>query len=404
MMSAVDAATEAALGGAFSLREWQMERVRALVPRLRENSAYYSRRLAGIDASRVARYEDMESLPFTFPGELAANPEEFLCVPGKDIARVAKATTSGTVDAPKMFFFTAGDLERTVDFFRVGMTDVAGRGGFAAILLSTGTPDSVGDLLARALERNGTAARVMRENPDAGEIRRVIDRAGCVVGMPASIIKLCRTYRDLRPSSVLLTADYVPDSIARDVSRIWECDVFTHYGMTETGYGCAVQCKERKSHHIRHSEILIEIVDPVTGKQMPPGCSGEIVVTTFAQEAVPLLRYRTGDISRETAETCPCGGKFPGLGKIMGRSDNMVCDGVSLAELDEIVFEFDAVLGYHVRAGGNEAIHLDVEAFEYLDRTSFEGVVADIAGGLRMVFSYNYSAPVSAVKKRKVER
>jgi phenylacetate-coenzyme A ligase PaaK-like adenylate-forming protein len=404
MISAVDVATASATGSASSLREWQMERVRTLIRGLRGNSQHYSLSLAGIDESQLVQYEDMESLPFTFHHELAADLESFLCVPQKDVARITKTVTSGTTGTPKRFFFTVSDLERTIKFFRIGLINIVGNVRSAVVMLSTSTPYSVGDLLAKALARNGVKASHIRNDARIDEIARAVASADCVVGMPAPILKLCRMYRSLRPSCVLLTADYVPDSIISAVSRLWKCKVFTHYGMTETGYGCAVQCEVRMGHHIRHSEVLVEIVDPTTGKQMPLGHGGEIVVTTFAQEAIPLLRYRTGDISSETAGACPCGGMFPMLGKIMGRVDNLLSSGLTLAGMDEIVFDFDEVLGYHVKVGSDETLLLNVEASKSLDKASFENAVRSIIGDANMFFSYDYSAPLSTTKKRAVGR
>jgi hypothetical protein len=158
--------------------------------------------------------------------------------------------------------------------------------------------------------------------------------------------------------------------------------------------------------------MLVEIVDPVTGRQMPPGTEGEITVTTFAHEAMPLLRYRTGDISAEICGTCRCGGSYPRLGKIGGRNDNTICEGIfgdiRLDQLDEAVYSFDGVLGYKVRTGAEAAAHLHVDAAESLDRPSFETAVESIIpaktkDGKRVKFTYGYDVPFSNAAKRRVE-
>jgi hypothetical protein len=178
--------------------------------------------------------------------------------------------------------------------------------------------------------------------------------------------------------------------------------------MTETGFGCAVQCGAKEAHHLRHSDMLVEIIDPRTGRQLPPGLEGEVTVTTFAHEAAPLLRYRTGDVASAVDGTCPCGEVFPRLGKVKGRADNFICrrknGGVSLGEMDETIYDFDGVLGYHVKAEADGSICFFVDADGMPDRVSFENTVRGAIGNVRAEFSYDYSAPFSTSKKRRVER
>jgi phenylacetate-coenzyme A ligase PaaK-like adenylate-forming protein len=369
--------------------------------------------LSEIDETRLLSFLDMELLPFTYPGDLVSNPGDFLCVPSRDVSRVTTVRTSGTTGKPKRMFFTSSDLERTVDFFSAGMKDIAGSGGTAAIMLSSGAPDSVAHLLKRALAKNGVDAEIIGEGLNFREAAEAVNGVDCLIGIPASLIKLCRVGPHLRPSSVLLTADYVPESVVGGIKKLWGCRVFTHYGMTETGFGCAVQCEEGDSHHIRHSDMLVEIVDPVTGRQMQPGSEGEITVTTFAHEAMPLLRYRTGDISTEVCGMCRCKGPYPKLGRVRGRSVNIICTGergaIRLDELDEIIYSFDGVLGCKVKSGEDVPVHLFVDAVGSLDRAAFERAVKSMIpaggkGGRRVVFTYGYDAPFSKSEKRAVER
>jgi phenylacetate-coenzyme A ligase PaaK-like adenylate-forming protein len=393
--------------------EWRMSMARRLVRRLKRKSRFYSGRLSDADESRLSSFSDMESLPFTYPEDVTANPEDFLCVPPRAVSRVTTVTTSGTTGKPKRMFFTDGDLARTVDFFRTGMKDVIGDGKSAAIMLSSNTSNSVAELLRRALAENGVEASVAGAGLNFREIAETVRGADCLIGIPSSLIKLCRAYPNLRPSSVLLTADYVPESIVRGIKHLWGCRSFTHYGMTETGFGCAVQCGEGEAHHIRHSDMIVEIVDPVTGRQSPPGVKGEITVTTFAHEAMPLLRYRTGDISEEIRGTCRCGGEYPRLGKIGGRNDNIIYggifDGIRLEQLDEAVYSFDGVLGYKVKSEADAAVRLSVDAMKFLDRPSFENAVKSMLltkkeDRERVYFTYDYDVPFSSAAKRRIER
>jgi phenylacetate-coenzyme A ligase PaaK-like adenylate-forming protein len=382
-----------------------MGMTRRLVRRLKRAGGFYSRALSGVDESRLLSFPDMELLPFTYPEDTASNPDDFLCVPPRDVSRVTTVRTSGTTGKPKRMFFTEGDLARTVDFFRIGMKDVAGGCETAAIMLSSGSPYSVAEMLKRALAENGVGATVTGAGLNFRELAEAVSEADCLIGIPSSLIKLCRVCPDLRPSSVLLTADYVPESVVLGVKKLWNCRVFTHYGMTETGFGCAVQCGAEDAHHIRHSDMLVEIIDPVTGRQMPPGSEGEITVTTFAHEAAPLLRYRTGDVSAEVG-ACRCGGPYPGLGRVRGRGGNVIREaspggGIRLDQLDEVVYSFDGVLGYKVKSTEGAPIRLSVDAAESLDRTSFERAVKSM---IPAAFTYGCDVPFSNSGKRIVER
>ena len=106
---------------------------------------------------------------------------------------------------------------------------------------------------------------------------------------------------------MLLSADYVSPACRELLKESWGCAVFEHYGMTETGLGGAVSCEAHYGYHPREADLLFEIVDPATGRPLPPGERGELVFTTLTRRAMPLIRYRTGDFSRFFPEPCPCG-------------------------------------------------------------------------------------------------
>src|SRR5690606_23928917 len=149
---------------------------------------------------------------------------------------------------------------------------------------------------------------------DVAETQRVLheSRATVVVGVPIQVLALVRTAGSVqqpqpRLKSVLLTTDHVPDAIVQAMEAAWGCTVYNHYGMTEMGLGGAVECQARSGYHLREADLYVEIVDPLTGASLPDGETGEVVFTTLTRTAMPLLRYRTGDISRFLPEPCPCG-------------------------------------------------------------------------------------------------
>ena len=350
------------------LLDWQMERIRETISYAKKRSMFYGKRLAAVSESEIRSYKDMASVPFTTQQDVVMSSNDFICVPEKDIARIRTFKTSGTTDDVKRIYFTEKDIERTVSFFAHGMSAIASCKERVLIMMSDERPGSIADLLRKALDRAGIASKIHGHISDAEAAAADAANAECIVGTPSEINFLCVTYPMLRPNSVLLSADYVPASIIAKIKRIWGCKVFTHYGMTETCYGCAVQCSEGSAHHIRHEDMFLEIVDPIDGSQLPPGESGEIVMTVFANEAMPLIRYRTGDIAAIETGTCVCKGILPRLSAVKGRVVNTVRipggSSISIEHLDEIMYGIEQLRTYTAeikRGEKNCAVFLTVD-------------------------------------------
>ncbi len=150
----------------------------------------------------------------------------------------------------------------------------------------------------------------------------------------------------------MLSADYVAESVIETITRVWKTRVFTHYGLTESGLGFAVQCPALEGQHIRHDEFTVEIIDPDTGENLPDGEWGELVFTTLRREAMPLHRYRTGDISRLITAPCACGHIKPRLDRVLGRIAELKKP-IPIYELDELLFSCDEILDFTASLKGN---------------------------------------------------
>ena len=147
--------------------------------------------------------------------------------------------------------------------------------------------------------------------------------------------------------------------------------MFEHYGTVEMGLGGGVHCSVHRGYHFRETDLLVEVVDPVSGKPLPDGEPGEVVFTTLTRKAMPLIRYRTGDLARFIPEACPCGSVLKRLGKVRGRlkeridfigSPGLSAD-LSIAELDEVVFSVEGVIDYRAeieRCGNSDRLKLSV--------------------------------------------
>jgi phenylacetate-coenzyme A ligase PaaK-like adenylate-forming protein len=297
-----------------------------------------------------------------------------LCVPAGEVDRIITLPTSGTTGEPKRIHFTAADQELTLDFFHHGMSVLVRPGQRVLILLPGERPGSVGDLLRRGLERMDVQGVVHGPVADPEQALRVL-RAGrfdCVVGIPVQVLGLAR--RDAAAGapvtleSVLLSTDQAPRSLVGAIEGVWGCRVFDHYGTTEMGLGGGVECEALDGCHLREADLLFEVVDPETGAAAPDGEYGEVVFTTLTREAMPLLRYRTGDRGRFLTEPCPCGTPLRRLERVharyCGRARLRGGGFADQAAVDEPLFALPPVLD--VRAGLRREPDTDVLDVEVL--------------------------------------
>ncbi len=284
---------------------------------------------------------------FTTPEDLAAHGHDFVKVGADRIRRVVTLQTSGSTGPGKRLYFTAGDLRRTVDFFRDGMRRLCSPGDKVAILLGSPSPDGLGRLLEEGLKELGAVPTLLGIPKDFGETAEALQalKPDTLVGLPVQLRRLALMTPELRPKTVLLSGDYVSLAATETIARRWQTKVFSHYGLTESGLGFAVQCPLLLGQHIRSDELQVEIVDPDTGEVLPDGQWGEIVFTTLRREAMPLKRYRTGDVSRLLPGDCPCGTPGPRLDRVLGRVTELRKP-VSIYALDELLLRDDALLDY----------------------------------------------------------
>jgi len=155
---------------------------------------------------------------------------------------------------------------------------------------------------------------------------------------------------DIKLRSLLLSADYVPDAIAKRLASLWGCKVFEHYGMTEMCFGGGVFCDNLAGYHMREADLYFEIISE-DGKTLPDGEYGEIVFTTLTRTGMPLVRYRTGDYGRFKKQRCECSGELKLMEKIRRRMDGGVSLGgrdFYISDFDEMLFSCDKIVDYDI--------------------------------------------------------
>lgn len=338
-----------------SLLRFQLERLRETLEYARSRSKFYENTLRGIPLAGISDLAALEQIPFTTPDDIRREGTRMVCVSQQHIARIITLSTSGTSGQPKRLFFSEKDLLSCVDFFECGMRTMVAAGDTVRTFLGEATPGGTVDLLRQGLDRVGATTIIHTISGDMGA--RLADpsalEATCYVGLAWHMLQTARANPALRPRNVLLCADYVPDAVAAAICDTWQCEVFTHYGSTESCLAGGVECNAHNGYHGRDADLLFEVVDPATGKQVPDGQYGELVFTTLGREAMPLIRYRTGDTARILNTPCPCGSPLRRVDKVMGRYSSVTPlpggPDISIHQLDELLFSLPDVLDY--RAG-----------------------------------------------------
>ncbi len=342
-----------------TLRSYQLVRLKETLALAQEASPFYRRSLGSKKVS-LSSLDGLADLPFTTPEQLAAAPLDFLCVPQDEVERIVTLPTSGTTGPPKRVFFSADDQELTRDFFHWGMSTMVGAGDRVLILLPGSLPGSVGDLLKDGLARMDVQGIPHGPVTDPRQTLELIERerVTALVGIPVQVLGLARLAATEGKSgasglrSVLLSTDRVPDAVAKAIEDAWGCKVFNHYGTTEMGLGGGVDCEEKAGYHLREADLLFEVVDPLTRQPAPEGADGEVVFTTLTRSAMPLIRYRTGDVSRFIAEPCPCGTVLKRLAHVDERlTGNVTLPGGGVLRqkhLDEALFPLGGLTDFKV--------------------------------------------------------
>ena len=325
---------------AAAVRARQLELLNADLCHMAKHSSLYRQRLMGVGRWSAAglrplrALSELAELPFTTADDLR---------PG--VARMVTVSTSGSTGAPKRLAFSDAELARTRDFFAVGMAQMVTAGQHVAVLLpGAHRPRGITDLLAGSLAPQGVRVTacmeladlllcVPEQAPEGAAARLAAVRAAWqalaatapaglgLVLLPRQMECLWRAFPQTPPGlcAALCAADWLDPGLRLQVEQSWDCLVLDHYGSTESAFAGAVQCRCREGRHVRALDLLLEIVHPVTGKVLPAGETGELVITTLQRRAMPLLRYRTGDMASLLDGPCACGSPLPRLGPVLGR-------------------------------------------------------------------------------------
>ncbi len=319
--------------GRDELEGVQLERLRATVARIAARNPAYHRRLGGIRPGDLASLGDLRRLPLLTKDELRdAYPYRLACAGDEPILRVHMS--SGTTGAPIVNPYTAADIQQWRETMARCLV-AAGVTSHDVILVTASFGLFTGGF---GFQYGAEALGAMVIPVGAGrtllQLQLLRDLSATVLAAiatyPLRMIEVAREERfDFRATKLrvaLLGSEPWSDELRARIEAAMGLRAHDLIGMTETGGpGMGIECAARDGIHVWDDHYLPEIIDPATGGVVPDGRWGELVVTTLTRQGLPLIRYRTRDVTRvRSRERCPCGRTGLRLDRFHGRTDDMV--------------------------------------------------------------------------------
>jgi len=317
---------------------------------------------AGVVPERVEAAEDLLRLPFTTKAELRDTPlAELAAVPGREIVRVH--ASSGTTGRRTVCPYTAADVEAWTEMFaRCYRYAGVGDGDRVQIAVGYGLW-TAGIGFQAGAERVGAMAVPTGPGNTELQLEMLRSMGSTAIGATSSFALLLGELvreRGLRPELELrvglLGSERWAEAVRKSIESLLGIETFDIYGLTELwGPGTGIECARHDGIHVWSDHFHVEILDPETLAPVPPGTLGEAVVTTLTKQALPLVRYRTRDLTFSIPEPCACGSPYPRIGRLVGRSDDQV-------KVRGVIFlpaQVDGVLEALGECGPEFQVHLD---------------------------------------------
>lgn len=334
------------------LRKLQSERLVATVRHSYENVPAYKHKFdkIGLKPDDIKSIEDLVKIPFTVKTDFRDNyPFGMFAVPMDRIVRIH--ASSGTTGKSTVVGYTSGDVETWAEL----MARTLGAGG-------TTKGDIVQNAYGYGLFTGGLGAHYGAERIGAsvipisgGNTKRQLQimedfHSTVLCCTPSYALMLGESARDaqvnMKKSSLrvaFLGAEPWTENMRREIESALCVDALDIYGLSEVmGPGVSYECMEKGGLHINEDHFIAEIINPDTGEVLPPGSHGELVFTSLTKEALPLLRYRTRDITYIDDSSCGCGRSFARMHRVMGRSDDMlIIRGVNVfpSQIESVLIE-----------------------------------------------------------------
>jgi phenylacetate-CoA ligase len=317
------------------------------------NSAFYQKHFAAVNIEDLTTMEDFEKLPFTDKDDLRdAYPLGLQAVPDEQIVRIH--SSSGTTGMPVIIPYTRKDVHDWAVMFK-RCYETAGITNLDRIQITPGYGLwTAGIGFQAGAELLGALAIPMGPGNTEKQIKMMIDLKSTVICATSSYALLLAeeiekrgVHDKIHLKKGVIGSERWGDKMRKRIAGELGVELYDIYGLTEIyGPGIGIDSIHNSGMHMWTDFMYYEIIDPRTGTVLPEGEVGEIVITTLHKEGAPLIRYRTHDLTRAIPGTCACGSEYPRIGRIIGRSDDMVKVRGSIiypSRVDELLAAIDGV-------------------------------------------------------------
>ena len=356
------------------IEELQLARLKAAVARSYEKVPAYRAKMdaAGVRPEHIRTLKDLKLLPFTVKKDLRDHyPFGMFAVPKSELIRIH--ASSGTTGKPTVVGYTRNDLKVWTEVVtRIAVMGGASLNDVAQICFGYGMfTGALG--LHFGLENLGAAVCPTSSGNTQKQIMYMKDfETTLLVATPSYALHIAEVAlgmgidpkKDLKVKVGLFGGEGMTEPMRQEMYKLWGEDmaVTQNYGMSELiGPGVSGECLELCGMHVNEDHFIPEIIDPVTEEVLPPGEKGELVITCLTKEALPMIRYRTRDISRLMYEPCKCGRTTVRMENLSGRSDDMlIIRGVNVfpTQIEEVLLSIPEI-GPHYEIIVDRKNHLD---------------------------------------------
>ena len=369
------------------IEKLQLERLQETVKRVYEKVEPYRKKMIekGVTPDDIKTLKDLSKLPFVTKQDMRDNyPFGLFTVPKEQLVRIH--ASSGTTGKPTVVGYTQADLDTWTECVsRIACMGGATEKDVAQICFGYGMfTGALG--LHYGLENIGAVIVPSSTGNSEKQIMYMQDfGTTLLVATPSYALRLAEVARemgidpakDLKVKIGLVGSELLTDAMRDEMHKYWGKDmlVTSNYGMSELmGPGVSGECEYLCGMHINEDFFIPEIINPETGEVLPEGEKGELVITCIKKEGLPLIRYRTKDITRLNYEKCKCGRTFVRMDNLSGRSDDMLkIRGVNVfpSQIEEVILSFEE-LGPHyeiivTREGYTDKLEIRVELLKSTD-------------------------------------
>ena len=355
----------------MKLNDTQLSQVDAQIKRLVKTDSYYGKKYRELGITDVTSQEAFEELPFSSKDDLRnAYPLGIQAVPDEEVVRIH--SSSGTTGKPVIIPYTAKDVDDWATMF-ARCYETAGVTKKDRVHITPGYGLwTAGIGFQAGAEKLGAMVIPMGHGNTDKQLQMMIDLESTVLTATSSYALLLAEGIDKRGlkdkihlKKGVFGSERWSEKKREYIKEKLGIELYDIYGLTEIyGPGIGISCDAQNGMHYWDDYVYIEIIDPKTGKTLPDGEEGEIVITTLVKEGAPLIRFRTHDISRIIPGECPCGRKHPRLDIIKGRSDDMFkVHGVNMfpSQVEELLALVDGVPSeYTINIAHDEPANKDI--------------------------------------------